>query len=231
MFWMRKTLILALVVAAVGLALVATGVGMSVTRSDPASTGTRQTCSCGVAAQARLGAFVEVAKRIYAQEHAPVIGRVVARKLDQNAALVRALETGDRRKIRSEARKAVFAHEVRVRVTNGAHVLMDAGLPFVVQGSQGELRSSTGVHLGRVDVSIQDLIGFVKLVDRETGMKVVVRGRRGILQTLFPAAARAHLPKSGNVTIRGRGYLVKSFSEVDFNRNPFTVWILEPAQL
>jgi len=104
---------------------------------------------------------------------------------------------------------------------------MDAGLPFVVQGSQGALRGPGGASLARVDVSIQDVIGFVKLVDRETGTKVVVRGRRGIVQTLFPAAAHTRLPASGNVTIHGHGYLVRSFHEVDFNGNPMTVWILD----
>jgi hypothetical protein len=249
--YLREEFNLRRVVAITGLGLAATGLTILATRSGSAPSGSdrsssvqsplqphssriagiaRSTCSCShVAAQARVDAFAAVARRIYAQEHAAVIGRVVANHLDRNAALLRALITGDRAKIRSEARRPVIAHEVRVRVSDGSRVLMDAGLPFVVQGAQGELRSANGASLGRVDVSIQDVIGFVKLVDRETGTKVVVRGRRGIVQTQFPAAAHARLPASGNVSIRGRSYLVRSFHEVDFNGNPLTVWILDPA--
>jgi hypothetical protein len=180
-----------------------------------------------VAAQARVDAFAAVAKRVYAQEHAAVIGRAVVKHLSQNAALLRAIRAGDLAKVRSEARRPVITHEVRVRITRGSHVLMDAGLPFVVQGARGELRGPNGAVLGRVEVSIQDVIGFVKLVGRETGTKVVVRGRRGIVQTLFPAAAHARLPGSGKVRIGGRGYLVRSFHEVDFIGNPLTVWVLD----
>jgi hypothetical protein len=245
--YLRQKLNLRLVVVVIGLGLAASAFGMLATRSGSAPSRSDRsssveppsrraggnvgsTCPCSdVVAQARVDAFAAVARRIYAQEHAAVIGRVVAKHLDRNAALLRALQTGDRAKIRSEARRPVIAHEVRVRVRDGSHVLMDAGLPFVVQGAQGELRSSNGARLGRIDVSIQDVIGFVKLVDRETGTKVVVRGRRGIVQTLFPAAAHARLPASGNVSIRGRSYLVRSFHEIDFNGNPLTVWILDPA--
>src|SRR6185312_1218738 len=109
-------------------------------------------------------------------------------------ALLRALAVGDRTAIRAEARKPVITHEVRVRLVRGSQVLMDAGLPFVVQAAQAELRGPTGKNLARVEVSIQDVIGFVKLVRRETGAQVVVRGQNGRVATLLPAAAKAKLP-------------------------------------
>ena len=193
-------------------------------------TGRSRSCS-DVAAQARLDTFVVVAKRIYGQEHAPVVGRVVARKLSQNAALLRAVESGDLARVRSEARGPVITHEVRVRIVRGSHVLMDAGLPFVVQAAVGELLGPSGTNLARVEVSIQDVTGFVKLVHRETGTEVLVRGQRGRLATSLPAAAHVQLPVSGKVTVRGRTYLARSFKEVDFVGKPLTVWILDPGRV
>ncbi len=179
-------------------------------------------------AQARVDAFAEVAQRIYAREHANVVGRTVASHLLRNAALMRALTTGDRRTIRAQARKPVITHEVRIRVTRGPTVLMDAGLPNVVEGAKAQL-PVPGAAPVQLQVSIQDLIGFVKLVDRETGVHTVVREQNGTVQTLFPAAAHQKLPASGPVTIKGHTYVARSFGEKDFVGKPLTVWVLEPA--
>jgi hypothetical protein len=78
-------------------------------------------------------------------------------------------------------------------------------------------------------VSVQDLIGFVKLVDRETGTRLVVRGQNGSVETMFPAAAHARLPATGKVTVHGRAYLVRRFEEADFVGKPLTVWMLDPV--
>src|SRR5439155_21345817 len=97
-----RLLVLVAVVLAVGAVTVTvTGCGGGKAGSDKASqaqpttkpTSTaRSTCACNdTAAQARLGAFVSVAKRIYSHEHASVVGRVVAKHLSKNAALIRAL--------------------------------------------------------------------------------------------------------------------------------------------
>jgi hypothetical protein len=229
----------AVVLAAAVVTAIVTGCGGGKSGSDKPSTAqvdtkptraARSSCACNdTAAQARLGAFVSVAKRIYAREHADVVGRVVAKHLSKNAALIRALRAGDRPAVRRLARGAVVVHEVRVRIVRGSKVLMDAGLPFVVQGAEAEIRDQNGVSLGHVQVSIQDLIGFVKLVTRETGTQAVVRDQSGTTQTLLPAAAHARLPKSGKVTLAGRSYLVRSFHEAGFVGNPLTVWILDPA--
>jgi hypothetical protein len=192
--------------------------------------GGARSCS-DVAAQARLDTFVLVAKRIYGQEHAPVVGRVVAKKLSQNAALLRAVKAGDLARVRSEARRPVITHEVRVRIVRGSRVLMDAGLPFVVQAAVGELRGPSGSNLGRVEVSIQDVIGFVKLVRRETDTEVLVRGQRGRVATSLPGAAHVQVPASGKVTVGGRTYLARSFKEVDFVGKPLSVWILDPGRV
>jgi hypothetical protein len=182
----------------------------------------------GVAAQARADAFAEIARRIYDHEHAPVVGRSVVKHLGADPALIRALRTGDRPLIRARARRTVIPHEVRVRIVRGSRVLTDVGLPFVVQGAQADLRAPDGALLGRVAVSIQDVIGFVKLVSRQTGTEVVVRGQ-GRLATSLSGAAHARLPRSGRVRLAGRTYIVRSFREADFIGKPLTIWVLDPV--
>jgi hypothetical protein len=182
----------------------------------------------GVAAQARADAFAEIARRIYDHEHAPVVGRSVVKHLGQDPTLIRALRTGDRALIRAHARRTVIPHEVRVRIVRGSQVLTDVGLPFVVQGAEADLRAPDGTVLGRVQVSIQDVIGFVKLVSRQTGTEVVVRGQ-GREATSLSAAARAPLPSSGRASLAGRTYIVRSFKEGDFVGKPLTVWVLDPV--
>jgi hypothetical protein len=181
----------------------------------------------GVAAQARADAFAEIARRIYDHEHAPVVGRSVVKHLGEDATLIRALRTGDRRLIRAHARRTVIPHEVRVRIVRGSRVLTDVGLPFVVQGAQADLRAPDGALLGRVAVSIQDVIGFVKLVSRQTGTEVVVRGQ-GRVATSLAAAAHARLRSSGRMRLAGRTYIVRSFKEADFIGKPLTIWVLDP---
>ena len=215
-----------LVATAVLAALIATGCGEADTASVAPSASHVAGTSVG---QIRVDTLAQVAQRIYAHEHARVVAAKTIKHLRSEPALIRALESGNKRKIRAEARKPVLGHEVRIRVVRGSQVLMDAGLPNVVQAAQAELRAPDGTDLGLVQVSIQDLIGFVKLVDRETGTRMVVRDRNGHVETAFKAAANRPLPQSGKVKIRGSSYWVRGFQEGDFVGRPLQVWVLDPA--
>jgi hypothetical protein len=181
----------------------------------------------GAAAQARADAFAEIARRIYDHEHAPVVARSAVKHLGADPTLIRALRTDDRKLIRAHARLTVIPHEVRVRIVRGSQVLTDVGLPFVVQGAQADLHAPDGADLGRVEVSIQDVIGFVKLVSRQTGTEVVVRGEGRVASSLS-AASHARLPSAGSARLGGRTYIVRSFNESDFIGKPLTVWVLDP---
>ena len=70
-------------------------------------------------------------------------------------------------------------HVVRLRVLAGSRSLVDVGGRFVSAGAQRELRTADGRPLGRLEASIQDVIGFVKLVHRRSGAQAVVRGNHG----------------------------------------------------
>jgi hypothetical protein len=116
-------------------------------------------------------------------------------------------------------------HVSRLRIVRGKQVLIDVGVPFVVAPSQ--MRMPGGYTL---QISIQDEIGFVKFTYRNDHVWAVVRGRGPAhVRTLLPAAAHARLPASGTVTLAGRRYAVRSFSETALGGEPVTVWILAPA--
>ncbi len=88
-----------------------------------------------------------------------------------------------------------------------------------------------GRTIGTLLVSVQDIVGYVKLITRFSPAQAVVRGASGQVRTSLPAAARVSLPSSGSVTIAGVSYLVESFKTYSWGRvpgrEPLTVWVLE----
>jgi hypothetical protein len=79
-----------------------------------------------------------------------------------------------------------------------------------------------------LQLSIQDVIGYVKYMHRNVDVDVVVRGRGAAhVRTSLPAAARVALPSSGTVTVGGHRYRVRSFSEHGLAGEPLRIWILK----
>lgn len=177
----------------------------------------------------RVEAYAIVARHIYREEHAGVLVNGVVFRITNDARLRSALARRRFAVARAQAAKPVLRHEVRVRITRGPRVIVDVGLPFVVAGAQLDLKTGGGRLLGRVEVSIQDVVGFVRLVHRLTGAQVVVRGRAGRVESSFARANRVVLPPGGNVTLAGRRYAVASFSETGFAGEPLRVWLLIPS--
>ena len=193
-------------------------------------------CGCAggrtSAAAVRADTLVQVAQRIYREEAGGAVGRASARRIARDAALDRALAAGNGKALRAEALRQLFEpgkHVVRLRVLRGDRVLTDVGGRFVVGDEAIELRASDGRDLGRLEISMQDVLGYRKLVNRLTGADVVVRGRSGRVESSLPAAARASLPGSGTVTLRGRTYVVSEFHENGFGGEPLSVWLLVPS--
>ena len=176
-----------------------------------------------------LAQATAIARRTYRLEaHGPAAPASV-RRIGRDAVLLAALQAHDARAIRAEALRQLFLphyHVVRIRVLRGPRSLVDVGGRFVSAGAHAELRSTSGRPLGRLEASIQDVIGFVKLVHRRAGAQAVVRGTGGHVATLLPAAANARLPSAGRVRIGGRSYDVRSFREIGFAGEPLRVWIL-----
>jgi hypothetical protein len=152
--------------------------------------------------------------------------------------MLNALSKGDLAGAHAEAEAQMAApinhtaHVTRISVIRGSRVLFNAIVNsdgvFVVAPQMRDIRFH-GRLLGTLLVSIQDVVGYVKLVHNLTGSEVLVRGGSGRVRTSLGAARGVPLPTSGHVTIAGRRYLVRSFPEVGWANEPLTVWILARA--
>jgi hypothetical protein len=187
---------------------------------------------CAGPAPTQADALAGVAQRIYQQEVTGTVGRAAVRRIARDPALDRALADGDARAVRAEALRQLFApgkHVVRLRVLRRNRVLADVGGRFVVGEAAAELRAPDGRDLGRLEISMQDVLGYRKLVNRLTGAEVIVRGGSGHVETSLPAAAAVSLPAGGTVTLQRRTYVVREFHEDGFGGEPLRVWLLVPG--
>jgi hypothetical protein len=176
--------------------------------------------------------LVGVAQRIYTQEVSGSVGRSQVRRILHDRVLDRAIADGDRKALRAEALRQLFLpgkHVVRIRVMKGDRVLTDVGGRFVVGDEVGVLRAADGHEIGRVEISMQDVLGYRRLVNRLLGAQIVVRGRPGHVESSLPAAADASLPSSGTVSLDGRSYAVREFHERGFGEESLSAWLLVPA--
>jgi hypothetical protein len=184
---------------------------------------------CAGPAPSHADTLAQVAQRIYQQEVTGANGRASVRRIARDPALERALAEGDAKALRAEALRQLFMpgkHVVRLRVVRDGRVLTDVGGRFVVGEAAAELRAPDGRSTGRLEISMQDVLGYRKLVNRLTGADVVIRGSAGHVETSLPAAADMSLPARGTVTVQGRAYTVREFPEHGFGGEPLSVWLL-----
>jgi hypothetical protein len=174
-----------------------------------------------------------IAKGRYAMEVRGGQARATLRRVASDPALLRALESADPTRLQAYVRGEFDRvwyhwHVSRLRIVRGSRVLVDVGVPFVVAPSQMELRDSRGASLGTLQVSIQDVIGFVRYMHRNHPVDVVVRGRGAAhVRTSLPAALNGRLPDAGAAIVAGRRYQVRSFTETALDGEPVKVWILQ----
>jgi hypothetical protein len=200
----------------------------------PASAGAHQSSApppCATArARARLGSAVAHAEGRFNLE---VTGSAVHTQLirvAQDATFLAALRSGQYAAALAEANSQLTHHVVRIRVSHGSRLLVDANpSSFSVNGPTLELRQHNGSALGLLRITIQDVLGFVKLVHKFTHSELLVRGRRGAVVTSLPALANRSLPAYGCVSAGGTTYLTRSFGQLSFTGDPVTVWVLVAA--
>ncbi len=181
------------------------------------------------AAQIRADTLAAVARRIYHQEADGAVGHAAVKRISHDRALLAALSHGTPTALRAAALRQLFnpgKHVVRLEVVRGRRALTDVGGAFVVAPASIELRDGHGAALGRLDASMQDVIGYVKLVHRLTGAQIVVRGDGAHVESSLPRGATATLPPAGDASVGGRTYVVRSFPETGFAGEPLTVWLL-----
>jgi hypothetical protein len=209
--------------------LVAIAVGGSVVVRAVGDAADIRTPSAAVIAQARVDTLADIAKRLYFQEVYGAPNAAAFRRLSVRPGLVRGLETGNLVLARRTVNHVVVRHAVRERVTRGNRTLVDVGLRFVIAGQRHPLHAPDGTYLGRIEISIQDVIGFVRLFHRLTGADIAVRGWAVHAKSSLPTLPRFPLPRSGPVSVAGRAYFVSSFTRTGFAGEPLTVWILDPV--
>lgn len=182
------------------------------------------------AASATIDRLVAVAEERYRQEVSGAAVHAQLRRIARDPMLLHALRAGDRTALQAAALNDQLArhmHVCRVRVIEGSRILADAGGRFVVAASQTSLRTAKGRPAARLEVSIQDMIGYVRYMHRNFPVDVFVRGSvAGHVETSIPAAKTMTLPDRGVATIAGTRYLVRSFTQTAVGPEPVKVWIL-----
>jgi hypothetical protein len=165
--------------------------------------------SCAAPAGA-MDAYVNVAQRIYSSERDGSAVRASLRRISHDPAAMR----GSRAELLRQLYLPGF-HVVRLRVAHDGRVT-DVGGKFVVAGPS----------LNGLTISIQDVLGSVKLVSKLTGQGVIVRGNPGHVVASDPAFVHASLPASGSVSVDGHEYQVSSFTERGFAGEKLRIWLL-----
>lgn len=184
----------------------------------------------------KITGAVAVARHIYANEVSGGRAHFDLQLVASNRALLGDLARGDLAAAQSNAYRQMtgnaYYHITRVSVLRGGRALVNAvwnsNGSFVVAPLSRPLYLG-GRTLGTLLVSIQDVVGYVKLIHAFTGAYAVVRGSSGQVRTSLGAAAYVHLPSSGRVTIAGRRYAVGSFALVGWGGEALTVWVLAAA--
>ncbi len=202
-------------------ALAACGGGVRAQAADSCPT-----CAAEVS-QARADAFATVGRRVYAQEVSGPANGGAYHVISRIPGLLDGLTTRNYALARSAMHHQPIRHAVGVRVTRGGRTLIDVSLRFVVAGRIRALRDGKGRYLGRIEISIQDVIGLVRLIHRLTGADVVVQGSTGQVKSSLSGISGVSLPDRGPVIIGGRAYTVSSFSEIGYAGEPLRIWILD----
>ena len=192
---------------------------------------TRRSHAAAARPRSAMDRLAIVARQRYSEEVNGAAVHKQVRRVAADPVLLRALSTGNLAALRAEVRlqdATPHAHISRLRVVRGSRVLADAGVVFPVAASQKALRDAHGHSLGTLQVSIQDVIGYVKYLRRNVHVDVVVRGQGAAhVRTSLPAATSVALPSSGTVMVGGHRYLVRSFRESGLAGEKLRIWILK----
>ena len=173
----------------------AAGIASGLDHDDGSRTATASAHGACAERTAATIAAVEtlVARRIYAGELHGREARLDAARVAGYRPLVAALARGDAAAVRAAVHALVYTphwHIVRLRVTRGGGVLADVGGPHVLAPVGGTLRVG-GRPVAHFVMSVQDDLGYVKLVTRFIGAPVDLYegppARAFVMGTLRPA--------------------------------------------
>jgi hypothetical protein len=169
---------------------------------------------CGRATAATMASVnATVAHRIYVAELKSYPVRVDLAHVTGSQALLGALASDNESAVRAAVHAIVYTphwHIVRLRVLRAGRVLADVGGPYVIAPVSGEL-TWRGRTVGTFVMSVQDDVGYVKLVTRFVGVPVdLYRNRSFLMGTLQPAPST--VSAGATVSRAGRAYETETFT-------------------
>jgi hypothetical protein len=167
---------------------------------------------CGKAAAVRtvVADYETTARNIYRGETNGPEQRADAAHVTGAKDLLSALGAGDRAAVLAAVTRIVFTphwHIVRLRVLSASgSVLADVGGPYVIAPVTGQL-TYRGAVVGSYVMSIQDDVGYAKLVSRFTHLPIEIYFHgRALLGRRFPrrSVPAAPLANGSSIVVRGQ---------------------------
>jgi hypothetical protein len=171
-----------------------------------------------------------VAMRIYDNELGGSETQSDLHQIETFTPLLSAMASGDRSATEAAVSELVFSHThvVRLRVIHQGTVLADIGGPYILAPVSGTLHYE-GRPVGRYVMSVQDDLGYVKLVSRFIGVPLTLRsGSQTIPVEGAIAPAIATIPAHGPLQYEHVHYQAFSFDARSFPDGPLRVSLLVP---
>jgi hypothetical protein len=219
----KRSIARRLIVALAAIAIAAAALGATVSSgSAPA---------CGRSAATTIAAIdAAVARGIYAQElHSREVSRDLAH-ITGSQALLRALASDDEAAAQAAVHTIVYTphwHIVRLRIVKAGRVIADVGGPDVIAPVSGTLRAS-GRTLATYVMSVQDDLGYVKLISRFIGIPIdLYRNGAFLMGTLQPAPRVSGTATA--VRVHGSHYLLEPLTARAFPSGQLGVALLIPT--
>ena len=189
--------------------------------------------ACGAAAQAVVADLDgQVAVRIYSGELSGAEAKEDRSQITGYGPLRSALSEGRTAAVAGAVHDLVFSHThiVRLRITQGHRLLSDIGGPYILAPVTGAIRDR-GRTLARFSFSVQDDLGYIKLVTRFVGIPLVLRSAQGQVPVAGQAAgAPARIPSRGPVAWRGASFQAFSFDARAYPAGPLRISLLSPPR-
>jgi hypothetical protein len=202
----------------------------------PAATGSNMksdapSSPCGAASAGTIaGVDAIVAQQIYAAElRGHEVSADIAHVIGSQM-LLRALARNNQAAVSAAVHAIVYTplwHIVRLRVERAGRVLADVGGPDVIAPISGALRWQ-GRTIGTYVMSVQDDVGYVKLVSRFIGVPIdLYRNGSFLMGTLQPPPAP--VSSGASVSVGGRAYQARVLSAHSFPTGSLRVALLVPS--
>lgn len=195
----------------------------------------RSAGACGAAStQTMAGVYERVARRIYEGEVHSNEVRADAAHITGSQELLSALASSNAQAVHRAVYSIVYTphwHIVRLRVSQNGHVLADVGGPYILAPISGSL-TVNGRKVGTYTMSVQDDVGYVKLVSRFIGVPIDLYGTPHppgsfLMGTLNPAPATV---SDGQVVKVGGGtYLTHVLNTNAFPQGKLKAALFAPA--